>query len=43
MTPTRLSDGFTRRVPPARRREIIPTTYGRRRVRTRVERVEVAR
>jgi hypothetical protein len=43
MTPTPLSDGFTRRVPLARRREVIPTECGRRRRRIRVERVEVAR
>ncbi|GAB7053175.1 hypothetical protein [Catenuloplanes indicus] len=42
MTPTRLSDGFTRRAPLAgRRRNIVPVPFGRRRIRRR--RVEVAR
>ncbi|WP_269746670.1 hypothetical protein [Catenuloplanes japonicus] len=41
MTPTRLSDGFTRRAPLALRRDIVPVAFGRRRVRTR--RIEVAR
>lgn len=41
MTPTPLSDAFTRRVPPARRREILPLANGRRRIR--YPRVDVAR
>lgn len=42
MTPTPLSDGFTRRAPLPRRREILPLANGRRRIR-RTERVEVTR